>query len=422
MKWVTSAYLARLFSFADNFRSMVKKEYLVADRDVSRGNPFEKMFLFNLARSVALIACTVPEMEDAILLAKKLGPDQAKLRKYFDDFAQATAERKEIFLQISQMSFTPNLFDTFPTMEPITIKSLPAVFDHFFKMRFKRGRQLLGVYPEIIPFKEAVAFDRIGIPGFKPGATRKLSLNQLHGVGFAREQNPDPARRYQFTQELVDAIEKASHNKSVLYKEGYKDGIRLRLFNETRKEVKEYKKGYFAGQNEISSISLMVQQMYFQDGDKDKIYTGLTKDTIAVIAQTRAKMAYSGALSIKMLTFEGMEKSLELVSKKVPQGTLGKCIEIFQRKSDIAAGQAELAYREINATYQQAVHALSLMTKRKSEKEELEKEVDMLKRMERRARIASESARKIATDTRGINIPLRITKGRPMSRRYKSRR
>ena len=398
MYLVACSYLSRLYVCADNFRSMVKKEYLVNGRNVSREKPFPQIFLWNLARSLALIACTVPEMEDAILLAKKLGPDPALLRKYFQDFAKATSERTDAFLRICQTKFDPVLFRDFPPLKPIIIKTLPDVFKKYFLHFFKSGQRVIGVYPEIIPFKEAKTLPKISLSTYKQG--RRITNNMARTSAIAGD--PDPYKKAAFTYEYVQAIELGMKPSSI-YKHGYVNGICLDSIKKEFSDVPEYVNGYMAGQRAISGISGMIRRIGAQPDEMNKpIDPTLGKVMVIEIAETRAKMAHGGAISIKSLTIKGMEKSLSVVLNGLQYDILHKCLRVFTNQAEQAATEAETAYAElVNETGDVAVAKFSQ------------------RKMLRKAKTDSENVREIAKKIKAITIPQYMT--RPMSRSYKSR-
>ena len=399
MYLVAASYLSRLYVCADNFRDMVKKDYLVKERDakgitryrdVSKGKSFQKIFLWNLARLLALIACTVPEMEDAILLAKKLGPDPALLRKYFQDFAKATTERTDAFLRICQTKFRQDMFGDFPPLKRITIKTLPDVFKKYFLHFFKSDQRVIGVYPEIIHFKQAATFPKISLSSFKPG--RRITAKHARIAAIAGD--PDPYKRAAFTYEYVEAIEQGSR-PTQRYKDGYIDGFRLDSIKNEFSNLPEYVSGYMAGQRAISGISGMIRQIGTQADEMNKpISPTVGKVKVIEIAETRAKMAYSGAISIKSLTLEGMEKSRFVVLNGLQDDVLDKCLQRFTTDAEQAATEAETAYTELV----KELGALDSPSKRK---------------MNREAKMASVNARKMATDIKAITI-------RPMSPSNKS--
>ena len=390
MYLVAASYLSRLYVCADNFRSMVKKGYLVNGRDVSQGQSFPQIFLWNLARSVALIACTVPDMEDAILLAKKLGPDPALLTKYFEDFAKATSERTNVFLSICEKKFDPVLFGDFPPLKRITIKTLPDVFKKYFLPLFKPDGKVLGVYPEIIHFKQAATFPKISLSSFKPG--RRITAKHARTAAIAGD--PDPEKRGAFIYEYVEAIEQGTI-PTQRYKDGYDDGIRLDSIKKDFSNEPEYVSGYMAGQRAISGISGMIVRIGTQPDEMNKpISPTLGKVKVIEIAETRAKMAYSGAISIKSLTLKGMEKSRVVVLSGLQDDVLDKCLQRFTTDAEQAATEAETAYAELV-------------------KETGDGPTFSQRRMLREANKVSLNARKMATDIKAITI-------RPMSPSNKS--
>ena len=394
MYLVACSYLSRLYVCADNFRSMVKKGYLVNGRDVSQGQSFPQIFLWNLARSVALIACTVSDMEDAILLAKKLGPDPALLRKYFEDFAKATLERTNVFLRICEKKFDPVLFGDFPPLKRITIKTLPDVFKKYFLPLFKPdgkpNGKVLGVYPEILPFKEAKTLPNISLSTYKPG--RRITAKHARTAAIAGD--PDPEKRGAFIYEYVEAIEQGTI-PTKMYKDGYDDGIRLDSIKKDFSNEPEYVSGYMAGQRAISGISGMIVRIGTQPDEMNKpISPTLGKVKVIEIAETRAKMAYSGAISIKSLTLKGMEKSRVVVLSGLQDDVLDKCLQRFTTDAEQAATEAETAYAELV-------------------KETGDGPTFSQRRMLREANKVSLNARKMATDIKAITI-------RPMSPSNKS--
>ena len=416
MKLVTSSYLSRLYVFADNFRDMVRKEYRVDGADVSQGNPFQKLFLFNLARSIALIACTAPETEDAILLSKKLGPDTSRLRKFFQGFAQATAERNEIFVQICQTTFNPDMFKDFPPIEKKIIRTIPVIFNKYFLNYFKKGRSVLGVYPEIMPFKEAKTFPKISLHGMKSGASGKYTRKQLRSVEFARSRNPDQSMIDQFNYEFVKSIE-ISSIPTKEYNSGYKDGVRLNVANKEYSDNPEYLQGYMSGQRSVSGISGMIIE-----AEENNVETEEGENS-AEVYETRAKMAYNAALTIQMLTFEGMEKTLTRIVPLLKKHKLYECLRYFSNKAEIAAVNSETAYKITNTTYDTFLASQSAQPKKRDREQVINDEkLRILRVTARREKKASENARQCAEKAKLINIPIDIPlRVRPMGMSFKSR-
>ena len=118
------------------------------------------------------------------------------------------------------------------------------------------------------------------------------------------------------------------------------------------------------------------------------------------IAENRARMAHSGAISIKSLTLKGMEKSLSVVLNGLQYDVLHKCLRVFTNQGQQAATEAETAYDELV----KETGAAPTFSQRK---------------MLRKAKTDSENVRVIATKIKAITIPQYM--GRPMSRSYKSR-
>jgi hypothetical protein len=417
MKLVTSSYLSRLYVFAGNFRDMVRKEYQVEGEDQSNGRPFEKLLLFHLARSVALIACTVPEMEDAILLSKKLGPDPQRLRVFFEQYAKAAHERNRIFLQICQKTFTPDMFKKFPLFEKFTIKTVRAVFIKYFSHYFKRDGKVIGVFPEIIPFKEANTFPRISAAGWKPGSTLKMTHKQLSTSSLSISRNPDQERLDQMTYEIVDAIEKGVR-PTAEYKLGFQDGIRLVPMNKkyVKPDVHEYLKGYLSGQRTFSGIQGMIREVDEKQDTQDEPRESLN----TLLSETRAKMAYGAAMTIQMLTLDGMEQSLAQVRPLLEKRSIYECVQYFSKEADIEARQSEKAYALTQEKYEQFL------------KTEPTKDPRILRMTARKEKRASDQARQYAERAKAIMIPekfrarpVRIlskkARGVPMRKSFKSR-
>lgn len=421
MKLVTSSYLSRLYVFAGNFRDMVRKEYLIEqDRtyeDKSQGRPFEKLFLFNLARSVALIACTVPEMEDAILLSKKLGPDPQRLRVFFQQYAKAANERNVIFLQICQKMFTPDMFKDFPKIEKITIKTIPAVFRKYFSHYFKRDGKVIGVFPEIVPFKEAITFPRIGASGWKSGYSRKMTHRQLSTAGISMSRNPDQEIIDTITGEIVDAIEKGS----VLTKEynmGYQDGIRLLPMNKEYlihdpfkpKPVpdvplthEQYLKGYLSGQRAFSGMKGLIHEV---DENKDQPDEKVEENLNTLILETRAKMAYGAMKTIQMLTFKGMENTFKLIKPLFISHSLFECLQYYSNKLENAAELAEKAYQKTKQNYDTFLTLAPVQSKKRDlETIRYEERLRLLRMDERRENRALIKVRSCAQKAKEITIP-----------------
>lgn len=373
MKLVTSSYLARLYVFAVNFRDMVRKEYQVDGADVSKGNPFEKLFLFNLARSIALVACTVPEMEDPILLSKKLGSSPALLNTYFENFAKATKERNGIFSKICQVNFLPEMFENFPPLETITINTLPIVFKKYFLEYFKSDDEVIGVYPEIMPFKEYKTLPNVSLGSIRMGFTSKI--NPAH-VRFAQERKTKPGRKEKFTSEIIDAIDERIRSNAD-YKEGYKDGFSLRSADKqfpTDTQKQSYLEGYISGQNAISGLSNLLIEV-----ENEKEGMNLTEmEHHAEIEETRSKMAYSVVLSIKMLFLDGMENSKKRVETSLKRKTLYQCMKYFCEKAEIAAEEASKAAKKTTSRYNRLLEEEKTTKKQKTSFEKVRENIKNL--------------------------------------------
>ena len=399
MKLVTSSYLSRLYVFAGNFRDMVRKEYLVEEEDKSQGNPFEKLFLFNLARSVALIACTVPEMEDAILLSKKLGPDPKRLGIYFEQYAKATAERNEVFLKICQKTFTPNMFKDFPAIEPITIKTIPAVFNKYFAKEFKRDGKVIGVFPEIIPFKQAVTFDRISSSSWKRGSSHKYTAKRLAGSAISKSRNPDQDIIGPMTVEIVGAIEKGSIPTKE-YTLGFQDGIQLLPIKPLQNE--QYTTGYLSGQRTISGMKGLIQEV-----DESRVEGTLNTN----VSATRAQMAYGAAVTLQLLTVEGMENTFAQVQPLLQKRSLYACIQHFSKEAALAARQSVEAYTKTKEAYEAFLKTeptTPLTKKRDHTRVVYEETLRRLKLNEHREKKNSAKAIEYATKAEKIEIPQRF--------------
>jgi hypothetical protein len=420
MKLVTSSYLSRLYVFAGNFRDMVRKEYLVEQNksyeDKAQGRPFEKLFLFNLARSIALIACTVPEMEDAILLSKKLGPEPQRLRIFFQEYAKATIERNEIFLKICEKTFTSDMFQDFPQIDKITIKTVSAVFNKYFLPYFKPNGKVIGVFPEVVPFKEAKTLPKVSLHGLKSGASRKYTRKQLRTLELAQSRNPDQSMIDQFNYEFVKSIEETSIPTKD-YNSGYKDGVRLNVANKDYSNNPEYLQGYMSGQRSVSGISGMIieaeeNKVEPEDGQKS-----------AEVYETRAKMAYNAALTIQMLTFEGMEKTLGRIVPLLKERKLHECLRYFSNKAEIAAVNSETSYNLSNANYNTFLQSQLTQPKKRNREQIINDEkLRILRVTVRREKKASENARQCAEKAKMINIPTNIPlRVRPMSISFKSK-
>jgi hypothetical protein len=422
MKLVTSSYLARLYVFAVNFRDMVRKEYQVDGADVSKGKPFEKLFLFNLARSIALVACTVPEMEDPILLSKKLGSNPELLKEYFENFAKATKERNGIFSKICQVNFLPEMFENFPPLETITINTLPIVFKKYFLEYFKSDDEVIGVYPEIMPFKEYKTLPNVSLGSIRMGFTSKI--NPAH-VRFAQERKTVPGRKEKFTSEIIDAIDERIRSNAD-YKEGYKDGFSLRSADKqftTDTKKQSYLEGYISGQNAISGLSNLLIEV-----DNEKEGMNLTEmEHHAEIEETRSKMAYSVVLSIKMLFLDGMENSKKRVETSLKRKTLYQCMKYFCEKAEIAAKEALKAAKKTTSHYNRLLEEEKTTKKTtKKQKTSFEKVRENIKNLEMamtrdnnaatNAHINFLSARAVLSEFRDSRMP--GPKGRtPSSRR-----
>jgi hypothetical protein len=305
------------------------------------------------------------------------------LRKYFQDFAKATSERTDAFLRICQTKFRQDMFGDFPPLKRITIKTLPDVFKKYFLHLFKPNGKLIGVYPEIIPFKEAATLPNISLSTFKSG--RRITAKHARTAAIAEERFPDPYKRAAFTYEYVDAIEQGS-KPSQRYKDGYIDGFRLDTIKNEFSNMPEYVSGYMAGQRSISGISGMIRQIGTQPDEMNApINPALEKEVIIEIAETRARMAHSGAISIKSLTLEGMKKSRFVVLNGLQDDVLDKCLQRFTIDAEQAATEAETAYTELV----KELGALDAPSKKK---------------MNREAKMASVNARKMATDIKAITI------------------
>ena len=430
MKLVTSSYLSRLYVFAGNFRDMVRKEYLVGQEDKSQGRPFEKLFLFHLARSVALIACTVPDMEDAILLSKKLGPEPQRLGIFFEQYAKATAERNKVFLQVCQTRFTDEMFKDFPKIDKITIKTMPAVFNKYFASHFKRNGKVIGVFPEIVSFKEAVTFPKISSSVWKLGSSGKMTRKQLAASAISKSRNPDHDTIGQMTYEIVQAIEKGNIPTRE-YKLGFQDGIRLLPMKPLQNE--QYTTGYLSGQRVISGMKGMIHEV-----DEPPVEGTLN----TTVSATRAQMAYGAAATLQLLTLDGMENTLAQVQPFLQKHSLFECVQHFSKEAAIAASQSVEAYTKTKEAYDAFLKTEPPLTKKRDYNRFVNDEKDVkdvyketlhrLRMKEHREKKTSAKAVYYAKKATDIVIPerfhvkqppkgIRLSIRRPMGRSYKSR-
>jgi hypothetical protein len=229
---------------------------------------------------------------------------------------------------------------SFPKIEPITIKTIPAVFNKYFAKEFKRDGKVIGVFPEIIPFKQAVTFDRISSSSWKRGSSHKYTAKRLAASAISKSRNPDQDIIGPMTFEIVEAIEKGSIPTKE-YTLGFQDGIQLLPIKPLQKE--QYTTGYLSGQRAISGMKGLIQEL-----DEPRVEGTLNTN----VSATRAQMAYGAAVTLQMLTVEGMENTFAQVQPLLQKHSLYACIQHFSKEAALAARQSVEAYTKTKEAYE----------------------------------------------------------------------